>query len=273
MYGTVLGDVIGSTYEFSEMKQKDFPLFPEGSDITDDTIMSVAVARALLEWKQDGGNLEVLMVAYMQALGQEYPYPMGSYGTSFKRWLRSRHPKPYFSCGNGSAMRAGACGLLAKDVEEALVLAEASAAVTHDHPEGIKGAQATAAAVAMAKQGCSREEIREYIHTFFYPLDRTCDEIRKTYRFEATCQKTVPEAITAFLESTDFEDAIRTSISLGGDADTIGAITGAIAWTYYRAQNGGALTEDMKQLKEKAQTYMPEDFIETAEAVDALAWT
>ena len=169
-------------------------------------------------------------------------------------------------------MRAGSCGLLAKDVAEAMDLAEASAVVTHNHPEGIKGAQATAAAVAMAKQGCTKEEIRDYIHTFFYPMTRTCDEIRETYRFEATCQKTVPEAIHAFLESVDFEDAIRTAISLGGDADTIGAITGSIAWSYYRAQNGGVLTEAMKELKEKARAYMPQEFIETAEAVDALAW-
>ena len=272
MYGTILGDIIGSTYEYSEIKRKDFPLFPRGSDITDDSIMAIAVARALLEWKQDGGDLEVLMVSHMQALGQEYPHPMGAYGFNFNRWLRSRNPEPYYSCGNGSAMRAGACGLLARDVAEALELAEASAVVTHNHPEGIKGAQATAAAIAMAKQGCAKEEIRDYIHTFFYPMTRTCEEIRKTYRFEPTCQKTVPEAITAFLESVDFEDAIRTAISLGGDADTIGAITGAIAWTYYRAQNGGKLTEDMEQLKAKAQSYMPRDFIETAEEIDALAW-
>jgi len=167
-------------------------------------------------------------------------------------------------------MRASPCGLIAASLAEALELAKISAEVTHDHPEGIKGAQATAAAVYLAKTRHSMEEIRAYIHENFYPMDRTCDEIRPTYRFEPTCQKSVPESIIAFLESTSYEDAIRKVISLGGDADTMGAITGGIAWTYYRFRRDAGLDEDMQELKTLAKGFMPEEFIQTAEAFDRL---
>lgn len=230
--------------------------------------MTVAVARALMQWRREGGDLHEVMRFHMRDLGRKYPYPLGAYGSSFASWLRSNSPLPYYSCGNGSAMRASPCGLIARSLEEALELAQISAEVTHDHPEGIKGAAATAGAVYLAKTHHTIPQIRAYIHENFYPMDRTCDEIRPGYRFEPTCQKSVPESLIAFLESVSFEDALRKVISLGGDADTMGAITGSIAWTYYRF-NGG-LTQDMQELLWLANGFLPEDFIRTVEDFDAL---
>ena len=270
MYGAIIGDIAGSTLEFKRKKIYDFPMFLKGSDITDDTIMTVAVARALMQWKRNGGDLHEAMRFHMRDLGRKYPYPLGAYGGNFAGWLRSNSPLPYYSCGNGSAMRASPCGLIAASLEEALELARISAEVTHDHPEGIKGAQATAAAVYLARTRHSMEEIRTYIHENFYPMDRTCDEIRPTYKFEPTCQKSVPESIIAFLESESFEDAVRKVISLGGDADTMGAITGSIAWSFYRFRTDGGPDADMLKLKEMAKEYMPEDFIRTAEEFDRM---
>jgi len=270
MYGAIIGDIAGSTLEFKRKKNYDFQIFLPGSDITDDTIMTIAVARALMQWKQEGGDLHDAMRFHMRDLGRKYPYPLGAYGGNFASWLRSNSPIPYYSCGNGSAMRASPCGLIAASLDEALELAKISAEVTHDHPEGIKGAQATAAAVYLAKTCHSKQEIRDYIHENFYPMDRTLDAIRPTYRFEATCQKSVPESIIAFLESNSYEDAIRKVISLGGDADTMAAITGSIAWSFYRAQSDGALTEDMLELQTLANDFMPEDFIQTVEEIGHL---
>ena len=268
MYGAIIGDIAGSTLEFLEKKDYDFPLFAKGSDYTDDSIMTVAVARALMQWRREGGDLHEAMRFHMRDLGRKYPYPMGAYGGNFSCWLRSDSPLPYYSCGNGSAMRASPCGLIARSLDEALELAKISAEVTHDHPEGIKGAAATAGAVYLAKTGHTIPQIREYIHKNFYPMDRTCDEIRPTYRFEPTCQKSVPESLIAFLESESFEDALRKVISLGGDADTMGAITGSVAWTYYRFHGG--LTEDMLRLRDQARSFLPEEFLRTVEEFDEL---
>lgn len=270
MYGAIIGDIAGSTLEFKRKKNYDFPMFIKGSDITDDTIMTIAVARALMQWKQEGGDLHEAMRFHMRDLGRKYPYPLGAYGNNFKSWLRSSSPLPYYSCGNGSAMRVSPCGLIAENLEEALNLAKISAEVTHNHPEGIKGAQATAAAIYLAKTGHTMEEIRVYIHENFYPMDRTCDEIRPTYRFEPTCQKSVPESIIAFLESESYEDAIRKVISLGGDTDTMGAITGSIAWTYYRWQAEERLPEDMQRLQELAKAILPEEFAQTVEEFERM---
>jgi len=270
MYGAIIGDIAGSTLEFKRKKNYDFQIFLPGSDITDDTIMTIAVARALIQWRASGGDLHEAMRFHMRDLGRKYPYPLGAYGGNFASWLRSNSPIPYYSCGNGSAMRVSPCGLIAVDLEEALELAKISAEVTHNHPEGIKGAQATAAAIYLAKTGHTIEEIRTYIHENFYPMDRTCDEICPTYKFEPTCQKSVPESIIAFLESTSYEDAIRKVISLGGDADTMGAITGSIAWAYYRFQEGNKLTTDMWTLMKFAKAFMPEEFIHTVEMFELL---
>ena len=272
MYGAIIGDIAGSTLEFRGKKIYDFPIFLKGSDITDDTIMTVAVARALMQWRKEGGDLHDAMRFHMRDLGRKYPYPLGAYGGTFAGWLRSDSPLPYNSCGNGSAMRASPCGLMASTMEEALELAKISAEVTHDHPEGIKGAQATAAAVFLAKTRHSIEEIRTYIHENFYPMDRTLAEIAPKYRFEPTCQKSVPESIIAFLESESYEDAIRKVISLGGDADTMGAITGGIAWTFYRFRTEEGLSGDMLELRKLANDFMPEDFIQTVEEFDRLCW-
>ena len=270
MYGAIIGDIAGSTLEFKRKKNYDFQIFLPGSDITDDTIMTIAVARALMHWRASSGDLHEAMRFHMRDLGRKYPYPLGAYGSNFASWLRSNSPIPYYSCGNGSAMRVSPCGLIAVDLEEALELAKISAEVTHNHPEGIKGAQATAAAIYLAKTGHTIEQIRTYIHENFYPMDRTCDEIRPTYKFEPTCQRSVPESIIAFLESTSYEDAIRKVISLGGDADTMGAITGSIAWAYYRFQEGNKLTTDMWTLMKFAKTFMPEEFIHTVEMFELL---
>ena len=272
MYGVIIGDIAGSTLEFQERKIYDFPMFIRGSNMTDDTIMTIAVARALMQWRKEGGDLHDAMRFHMRALGREYPYPMGAYGGNFVGWLRSNSTEPYNSCGNGSAMRVTPCGLIAGSLEEALELAKISAEVTHNHPEGIKGAQATAAAVYLAKTRHSIEQIREYIHARFYPMDRTCDQIRPDYGFEATCQKSVPESIIAFLESENYEDAIRKVISLGGDADTMAAITGGIAWSYYRFRDGEGLNEDMQELQRLAKNFLPEDFIRTVEEFDRLCF-
>ena len=235
MYGAILGDIVGSPYEFdcNNYKAKDFPLFSCRSDFTDDTVMTLAVAKALLSTRgQDDAAIEAALVREMQQLGRAYPDR--GYGTHFGGWLYEDDPQPYQSYGNGSAMRVSSAAWLAKDMAESLHLAQLTAEVTHDHPEGIKGAQATAAAIFLARTGHSKPEIRQYVEqTFGYDLSRTCDEIRPGYRHVETCQQTVPEAIIAFLESNSFEDALRNAVSLGGDSDTLACITGGIAEAFY----------------------------------------
>ena len=221
MYGAILGDIIGSPYEFdfNNYKSKDFPLFCRHSEFTDDTVMTLAVAKALLDTcGQDDAAIKAALVHQMQQLGRAYPGR--GYGTRFIGWLYEDAPRPYNSYGNGSAMRVSAAAELAE--------------VTHNHPEGIKGAQATAAAMFLARTGSSKADIRTYVEREFgYDLSRSCDEIRPDYHHVESCQETVPQAITAFLESSDFEDALRTAVSLGGDSDTLAAITGSIAEAFY----------------------------------------
>lgn len=239
MTGAIAGDIIGSVYEFDNIKTTDFPLFTNESDYTDDTIMTVAVA----DWLLNGGDLAKVMQRY----GREYPYPTGGYGGRFSGWLREKDPLPYNSWGNGSAMRVSAVGWMFDSLEKTLEVAKETAIVTHNHPEGIKGAQATAAAIYLARTGKSKQDIKLYIETTFsYDLGRTCDEIRPFYRFNESCQGTVPEAIIAFLDSSDFEDAIRLAVSLGGDSDTLACITGGIAEAFY------GIPEDIeKQVSDK----------------------
>lgn len=233
MIGAIIGDIVGSKYEFGGIKTKDFPLFSDGCSYTDDTIMSVAVANALTESRETGNDFKKILVTEMQRLGRKYPFPQGGYGGHFSSWLNAENPQPYNSFGNGSAMRVSPCGYMAVELAEALSLAKASAEITHNHPEGIKGAQATAGAIFLAKSGKSKEEIKAFIEANFYNLDKTLDEIRPNYQFDESCQGTVPQAIEAFLESENFEDAIRNAVSLGGDSDTLAAITGGIAWAFY----------------------------------------
>lgn len=235
MYGAILGDIIGSPFEFDRGdKTKDFKLFSRRSHFTDDSVMTLAVCEALLKVGQDATvkEIEDAVITSMQSWGRRYPHE--GYGGYFRRWLTARHPEPYNSFGNGSAMRVSAAGWLYDSLEKTRVVAKATANVTHNHPEGIKGAEATASAIFMARNGSSKEEIKKYIENeFHYDLNRTLDEIRPSFHMDETCQKTVPEAIIAFLEARDFEDAIRNAVSLGGDTDTLGAITGSIAEAYF----------------------------------------
>lgn len=235
MYGAILGDIIGSPFEFDRGdKTKDFKLFSRRSHFTDDSVMTLAVCEALLKVGQNAAvkEIEDAVITSMQSWGRRYPHE--GYGGYFRHWLTARRPEPYNSFGNGSAMRVSAAGWLYDSLEKTRVVAKATANVTHNHPEGIKGAEATASAIFMARNGSSKEEIKKYIENeFHYDLNRTLDEIRPNFHMDETCQKTVPEAIIAFLEARDFEDAIRNAVSLGGDTDTLGAITGSIAESYF----------------------------------------
>jgi ADP-ribosylglycohydrolase len=226
MLGAIAGDMIGSIYEFGNHKTKDFPLFQAESCFTDDSILTVAVAEVIL---QSGNYVDAFKHYY-----RRYPNPCGNYGGNFQQWAASEDAKPYGSWGNGSAMRVSPIGFAFEDLDAVLQEAQRSAAVTHNHPEGIKGAQATAAAIFLARKGGSKAEIKSYVESQFgYDLNRTVEQIRPTYEFKASCQETVPEAIVSFLDSTDFEDAIRNAVSLGGDADTLTCITGSIAEAFY----------------------------------------
>ena len=222
MIGAIIGDIAGSTYEFNNIKTKRFPLPAPGSCYTDDSLMTIAVARALM--RAGNGGFSAALTEEMRGMARRYPHPMGGYGGRFESWLTSPEPKPYGSYGNGSAMRVSPCGLAAVTLEEALASARASAAVTHNHPEGIKGAEAVSAAIYLAKCGKSKAQIRQYVGKYYYDLSFTLDSIRQTYQFDGSCQGSVPQAMVAFLESESFEDAIRNVISIGGDCDTTGAI-------------------------------------------------
>ena len=224
MLGAVTGDIIGSVYEHYPVKTKDFKIYSQYSRFTDDTVLTVAIADAILQGKNYTHSLERYY----------YYYPQVPYGAKFHEWASSHHLEPYNSWGNGSAMRVSPVAYICDNLENVLEEAKKSAEVTHNHPEGIKGAQATAAAIWFAKSGSSKEEIKGQIITLFdYDLNRNLDDIRPDYNCDLSCQKTVPEAIICFLESVDFEDSIRNAISLGGDADTMACITGSIAEAYY----------------------------------------
>ncbi len=234
MIGAILGDVIGAPYEFDRSpKIKEFPLFSRGSEFTDDSVMTIAVAEALMDtFGKTDDEIRAALVSSMRKWGRRYPN--AGYGGRFRYWLTAKDPKPYGSYGNGSAMRVSSAGWLFKTLEETRHVARLTAEVTHNHPEGIKGAEATASAIYMARSGSSKEEIRDYItNEFGYSFSRTCDEIRPGYHQVESCQETVPEAITAFLEGKDFEDVIRTAVSLGGDCDTLTCIAGGIAEAFY----------------------------------------
>ncbi len=224
MLGAIAGDIIGSIYESNNIKTKEFPLFDPRCHFTDDTVLTVALADAIL----NEGVYSTLMKSYV------HRYPNAGYGASFYWWALSTGDQPYHSYGNGAAMRISPVGWAFDRLEEVLEKARQFTEVTHNHPEGIKGAQAIAAAIFLARTGRSKEEIRSYIETtFHYDLSRTLDEIRPRYVFDASCQGTVPQAIRAFLESRDFEDAIRNAISIGGDSDTLACIAGGIAEAFY----------------------------------------
>ncbi len=231
MIGAIIGDIVGSRFEWHNHRSKEFELFADKCEATDDSIMSLAIAKAILDCYNDYTKLGENAVKSMQEIGR--PYPGCGFGGMFFEWIYSDDPKPYNSFGNGAAMRVSACGFAAESMDEAIALSKAVTEVTHDHPEGIKGAEATVVAIYMARQGKSIRQIRNHINRHYYPMDFTLDGIRETYQFNEICQQTVPQAIMAFLESTSFEDAIRNAISIGGDSDTLAAITGGIAEAYY----------------------------------------
>ena len=239
MLGAIAGDMIGSVFEAHPHKSKDFPLFVGASGFTDDTVLAVAVADVLL----NSGDYVQMFKAYAQR------YPTAGYGATFALWAGSQSSEPYGSFGNGSAMRVAPVGWARDDLDAVLAEAKASADVTHNHPEGVKGAQATAAAIYLARTGNDKDAIRQYLQARFgYDLTRSVDDIRPGYRFDVSCQGSVPEAIVAFLDSMDFEDAVRNAVSLGGDSDTQACITGAIAEAYYGGVPPAIRTETMHRL-------------------------
>lgn len=238
MYGAILGDMIGAPYEFDRgEKTKNFTLFSNGSEFTDDSVLTVAVAEALIDARIEGTENDETEVKQLLAHSMHFwadAYPNAGYGLGFLNWLADPDMGSYKSCGNGAAMRVSPVGWLYDDLGMTRKIARWTAEISHNHPEGIKGAESTASAIFLARNGASKEEIRDYIvREFGYDLSRTCDEIRPNYHHVETCQMTVPEAMTAFLEGTDFEDVIRTAVSLGGDADTLTCIAGSIAEAFY----------------------------------------
>ena len=258
MYGAILGDIIGSPFEFDRgNKTKNFELFSWGAEFTDDTVMTIAVCEGLLDAGLDREEeiMKRILVHHLQRWGHEYPY--AGYGARFGWWLNQKNPEPYNSFGNGSAMRVSAVAWLCDSIDRVRDVARITAEITHNHPEGIKGAESTAAAIFLARTGHTKSEIRDYISTNFgYDLTRTCDEIRPNYFHVENCQRTVPEAITAFLEGEDFEDVIRTAVSLGGDCDTLTAIAGSIAEGFYGVP---------EHLKVECRKRLPEEMLRVLE--------
>lgn len=245
MLGAIIGDIVGSVFEWNNIKTTDFTLFNQNCTFTDDTVLTVATAKALMRGMD--------YVEVYQDFSRRYEGR--GYGGHFLSWIYAEDPQPYNSWGNGSAMRVSPVGFALDSVEAVLAEARRSAEVTHNHPEGIKGAQATALAVLLGRQGISQEEIRaEITNRFDYDLERTVEDIRPSYTYDVSCQGSVPEAIIAFLDSEDYEDAIRKAISLGGDSDTIACITGGIAEAYY----GGVPSA----MAEKGKSYLPDEFLE-----------
>ncbi len=258
MIGAMLGDMIGAPFEFDRgSKTKDFPLFGRGSHITDDSVMTAAVAEALMESSgKSDDEIRAALIRSMQKWGRRYPN--AGYGGRFIHWLFTADPQPNGSYGNGSAMRAAAAGWMSVDLDTVRHLAALTAEVSHNHPEGIKGAEATAAAICLARNGSSLAKIKAYTEREFgYDLSKTCAELRPKNRHNETCQVTMPLVFAAFLKSTDFEDAIRNAVSLGGDTDTIACITGSIAEAYYgvpaeiEAEGRKRLPDDMLALLDR----------------------
>lgn len=231
MLGAIIGDIVGSRFEWHNHRSKDFKFLTYKCFPTDDSIMSLAIAKAILTSKDDYSDLSKNAVECMRSVGRNYPDC--GYGGSFYDWIFSEDPKPYNSYGNGAAMRVSAAGFAANSIEEAKKLSKSVTEVSHNHPEGLKGAEVIAVAIYMAKTGSNIFEIRDYVNKNYYPMNFTLDEIRDSYQFNETCQGTVPQALEAFFESTGFEDAIRNAISIGGDSDTVAAICGGVAEAYY----------------------------------------
>lgn len=273
MIGAIVGDIAGSRFEFANHKGTDFELFVaampmvevaeeslkaalDSSTFTDDSVMSLAVADAILRWRESNeasyDTLSKLAIQSMRKFG--YMYPLAGYGGTFEIWLQDEGMGPYNSWGNGSAMRVSACGWAGRTLDEVKAMSRAVTEVTHNHPEGIKGAEATAVATFLARTGTPMDDIKAVVVRDYYPLDFTLDEIKPTYEFDVSCQGSVPQALEAFFESNSFEDAIRNAISIGGDSDTIGAICGAVAGAYYGVP---------ADIRAKAESFLDPFLIET----------
>jgi len=250
MLGAIIGDIVGSRFEFFNNRNKEFDFFHKDCSFTDDTVMTIAIANALMVC-DDYSKLSEFAIRDMVDIGRMYPNC--GFGALFITWIFSNDHEPYNSFGNGAAMRVSSCGFIAKTLEEVKDLSYKVTRISHNHPEGLKGAEATAVAIFLARQGKTIDEIREYINEHYYKLDFTLDDIRDSYVHNETCQATVPQAITSFLESTSFEDAIRNAISIGGDSDTIAAITGGIAEAYYGIPD---------KFKEEVKKYLDETIID-----------
>lgn len=248
LYGAIIGDIVGSKYEFNNIRTKEFEFFDKDMFFTDDTVMSVAVTEALFNTCQKNyANLKEEVIKQMQKYGKLYPN--AGYGGMFSRWLNEKDPKPYNSFGNGSAMRVSSVAYFAKSLEEVKTLSRMVSEVTHNHIEGIKGAEATSVAIYMALNKASKKEIKEYIEKNYYSMDFDYKDLQENYWFNETCQNTVPQALYCFFISENFEDTIRTGISIGGDSDTLCAIAGSVAEAYYGVN---------KKVKEKALSYLDE---------------
>ena len=279
MIGAIVGDIAGSRFEFDNHKSKDFDLFVScgklnrsvddnlktmlnSSTYSDDSVMTLAIAKAILLWKEMESltyqDLSQLAVASMREFGKMYP--LAGYGGTFELWLHDETMGPYNSWGNGAAMRVSSCGWAGRMLDEVKAMSRAVTAVTHNHPEGIKGAEATAVATFLARIGTPKEEIKSVIIRDYYPLDFTLDEIRPDYEFDVSCQGSVPQALEAFVESTSFEDAIRNAVSIGGDSDTIAAICGAVAGAFYGVPN---------DIRAKAETFLPPHLLETLHSFES----
>ncbi len=260
MIGAIVGDVVGSRFEWHNRKSKQFTFLKGENEsrhpcrFTDDSVMTLAVADAIMKWHEAGGGsyeaLSRAAIGSMRMFGRLYPH--AGYGGNFDYWIHSDNPQPYNSWGNGSAMRVSACGWAGRTLDEVKAMSRAVTEVTHNHPEGIKGAEATAVATFLARTGKTMEEIKAVVVRDYYPLGFTLDEIRPIYAFDVSCQGSVPQALEAFFESTSFEDAIRNAISIGGDSDTIGAICGAVAGAYYGVP---------ADIRVKAETFLDEHLL------------
>ena len=262
MYGAILGDMIGAPYEFDRGNNtKDFEMFNDRVCFTDDSVMTIAVADALMRILDDAedDDVKTAVIQSMQKWGKKYP--RAGYGQRFFFWLGKKNPQPYGSWGNGSAMRVSPVGWAANSLDEAIAMSDAVTRVTHNHPEGMAGAAVTAACVYMARTGASMKEMREYVTKTYSDLSFTLDSIREKYEFDVSCRGSVPQSLEAFFESTSFEDAIRNAISIGGDSDTIGAITGSIAGAYYGVPN---------DIRNKALSYLDDFQRETISEFEAL---
>ena len=263
MYGAILGDIIGSRFEFDRGgKTKDFELLTEQDNWTDDSVMTVAVAEALMDAGKDAGveEIEAACIRSMQKWGRKYPY--AGYGGRFINWVHAKQPKPYGSYGNGSAMRVSAAGWLYDSLERTREVAKASANVSHNHPEGIKGAECTAAVIYLGRKGASKEEIEAYVKAEFrYDLHETLDEMRARHRHDESCMDSLPKALKSFLDGESYEDVVRNAVSLGGDTDTLAAIAGAMAEAFY----------DMPaQLREQCRARVKKDMLEVMVRFDRL---